>query len=402
MKKQDEGIDKFSKDFINQVMQLSSMTTGLYIYGAGLYARNLYSILNSYHVSISGFIVTVRKDENMLFGHPVLSASDVLDQNVGIIIGVNGRNRVEVMKYLALHNFDMKRVVQGTDFFEKDADRYDDVPVMEITTRVGCSVNCKYCPQDSFIKNYYALNSNREKVMSLQTFERCLDKLPENARVVFSGMSEPFLNSQCAKMIQKACESGRKVDIYTTLVGANKDTLEEIKDISIEYVMLHLADKYGYAHIPVNEDYYEMIDYIVNMKKKDGRPFVSACNAQAEPDEHVAEICKGKYEIFTTMLDRAGNLKDKSLFSKQYVEGSIECSFCGDKLNRNVMLPDGTVLLCCMDYGMKHVLGNLMFDSYESIINGDMHRKIKEGMKKDSAIDILCRRCTSAHPMCLE
>ena len=60
------------------------------------------------------------------------------------------------------------------------------------------------------------------------------------------------------------------------------------------------------------------------------------------------------------------------------------------------MLPDGRVLLCCMDYGMKHVLGNLTEQSYEEIMNGKEIDKIKAAINGDESIDILCRGCSSA------
>ena len=77
-------------------------------------------------------------------------------------------------------------------------------------------------------------------------------------------------------------------------------------------------------------------------------------------------------------------------------KGKISCSLCGQALNHNILLPDGRVLLCCMDYGMKHVLGNLTEQSYAEIMNGKEIDKIKAAINGDESIDILCRRCSSA------
>ena len=38
------------------------------------------------------------------------------------------------------------------------------------------------------------------------------------------------------------------------------------------------------------------------------------------------------------------------------------------RMNHNVLLPNGDVVLCCMDFGMQHVLGNLKRQSYEEIL----------------------------------
>lgn len=64
-------------------------------------------------------------------------------------------------------------------------------------------------------------------------------------------------------------------------------------------------------------------------------------------------------------------------------------------MNHSILLPDGSVVLCCMDFGMKHVLGNLAKQSYEELFTGKEMQKIKEAMK-DDRLDIICRRCSSA------
>ena len=66
-------------------------------------------------------------------------------------------------------------------------------------------------------------------------------------------------------------------------------------------------------------------------------------------------------------------------------------------MNNNILLPDGTVVLCCMDYGLKHILGNILTDTFEEIMDGEEMRKVKEGMNGNETLDILCRNCSYAH-----
>lgn len=65
------------------------------------------------------------------------------------------------------------------------------------------------------------------------------------------------------------------------------------------------------------------------------------------------------------MSDRAGNLenKDNKLASK-HLSGKIACSR-SRILNHNVLLPDGSLVLCCNDFGLDYVLGNLNTDTYD-------------------------------------
>jgi hypothetical protein len=39
--------------------------------------------------------------------------------------------------------------------------------------------------------------------------------------------------------------------------------------------------------------------------------------------------------------------------------------------DRNVLLPNGDVVLCCMDYDLNHVIGNLLTQTYEEIFAGE-------------------------------
>ncbi len=383
--------------FLDEIKNLKQVVHRLYIYGAGLYARNIYSIIKENDIQIDGFIVTHREGNSKLYELPIMNVSEVLDDNIGIVIGVNSLNKVNVLNELKKHNFNMGHVLSATEYIEKSSVRYDGQPTMQITTRIGCSVNCQYCPQDLLLKKYFQYNRKRESIMSIETFKKCLDKMPKDVRISFCGMSEPFLNSDCSKMIKMAYESGRTVELYTTLVGTGKKEIEEIVEIPFGFVVLHVADKLGYAHIPLTDEYYELVEFVVNYKRKDGLPFINICNAQAEPDERIAQICSGKYEILTALHDRAGNLENESLLGKNVPEGEIVCSLCGERLNHNNLLPDGTVLLCDFDYGMQHVLGNLKEQTYEELLLGNEWRKVHAGMKGDTSQNILCRKCSCAN-----
>lgn len=383
--------------FLKEAEELRLKVDKLYIYGAGLYARNIYGILNENSIRIDGFIVTRVEEASILYELPIVCADSVLHDNIGIIIGTNSLNRISIIEKLQQSNFNMDYVVHGTDYIEKSGMRYDGSPTMQITTKIGCSVNCKYCPQNLLIGKYYANDKNRSSVMSLEVFKQCLSKLPKNARVSFCGMAEPFLNLECGEMIKLAYQSGRIVELYTTLVGADRKTIEEIIKIPFGYVTLHVADKYGYAHIPLTGEYYDMVEFLVNYKRQDGTPFVNMCNAQAEPDDKIAQICRGKYDILTELHDRAGNLENAKLLNKDTPNGKISCSLCGDKLNHNNLLPDGTVLLCDFDYGMQHVLGNLLEQTYSEIMSGSEWKRICKGMSGDLEQDILCRKCSCAN-----
>lgn len=387
-------------DFFEKAEELRRNCKAVYIYGAGLYGRNIYKILKKAGISVDGFVVTDRQDDSVLFGLPVLGVGEVLAGDTGLILGLNRHNTAAVLELLKQVSFDMEKVAYGDTYIDKGGVRggYDEIPTIEITTKIGCRIRCKYCPQKLLLDRYYEKDKDRESMMTPETFERCISHIPREAVILFSGMVEPLHNPHCTEMMKMALERGHKVDLYSTFSEISLSETEEICKLPLGFVGLHVADNRGFAHIATDEEYYAKITCLVNAKKEDGTPFVNVCNSQTEADERVAAICEGKYEILTTMLDRAGNLKDEGLYGRQTMHGKLSCSLCGQKLNHNVLLPDGTLLLCCMDYGMKHVLGNLLEQGYGEIMEQEEMRRIRDGIAGNEELDILCRKCSCANP----
>ena len=51
--------------------------------------------------------------------------------------------------------------------------------MIQISTSVGCKVNCSYCPQSPHIKAYKdTVKGTGPYQMSLETFKTCIDKIP--------------------------------------------------------------------------------------------------------------------------------------------------------------------------------------------------------------------------------
>ena len=379
--------------------KITEVSKRKYIYGTGLWARNVYQSCKDKGVNIDGFLVSNMKgNPSNLYDLPVLEYSHFRDRAAIIILGLNQHNAAEVQEVLKETEFPDNQIYEVQDIMNVEDRRvgYDEVPCIDVTTRVGCSVKCKYCPQDLFIKRYYESNKNRPTLLSAEVFSMCLDNLPKEANIQFGGFAEPFLNEDCIELIKIACDKGRTVNLYTTLIGLTKNKLKDLLKLPISYTTLHVADKYGYAKIPTTEAYYGMLEEVTNAKQFEGKPFVDMCNAQGEPDERVKEICdKNGYEVSYNLIDRAGNLSGNDLISKRIPKGRIYCGICGEKLNKNELLPDGTLLLCCMDYGMKHVLGNLKEELYENILKGTEIEMVRKGFD-NNLINILCRKCSCA------
>lgn len=387
-------------DFIQEVNELREKTERIYIYGAGLRGKELCHILSRNGIVIDGFVVTKLEKKAEALGFSILPVESVMHDNVGIIIGLGDIYTEEVVKFLKEKNMDFSRVINGGKYISQDRGSKDlqDNPTVEITTMIGCKVNCKYCPQTVLLQKYYEHDKNRTNKMSVEDFKRFLKNTPDNCDFMFAGMVEPFLNPDCVEMLTLACEAGRNVSLYTTLEGATTEDIDKILKLPFQFVGLHVADEMNNAHITVTEEYYKNVERLINAEKENGEPFINDISAQANPLPRILEMCKGKYEVLVSLQDRAGNLEGTELAGRETMltTEKITCCFSGPKLNNHVVLPDGTLLLCNMDYGMKHVLGNLKENTYDEIRNGEEMQKVFRGINGDESIDLLCRKCLFA------
>lgn len=251
---------------------------------------------------------------------------------------------------------------------------------LEITTRIGCSVQCKYCPQAVLIAEYSKRGGSYE--MSFETYQECLDKVPSDVQIVFSGFCEPWLNPNATQMFLYAFKKSHSLRIYTTLEGMSEEDIDVLKELNIDIFSIHLPDEENNTGIMIDQEYLDKLDRLVTYRKSRGLNIKAKCQGTVHP--RVKDIVEG-VKLLTRIQNRAGNLKE---LPGNYKTGRITEPWC---LRQNVLLPNGLVVLCCQDFGMKHVLGNLKEITYNDIFTSKEFRYIQEGLRNDN--DVLCRSC---------
>ncbi len=258
------------------------------------------------------------------------------------------------------------------------------MPHLQITTKIGCTNACAYCPQGILIRAYK--RKSNQLMLGLEQFKSYLDKIPPEVNIWFAGMCEPWLNPDCSEMILHAHNKGHKLCVFTTLVGMTLPDINIIESIPFGFFRIHLPSDSMSEKKWVNDNYLRVLDNL--SKSKINTSF--HCHGK-NPDYRVRSILKdsNKTFAFRSLYQRSGNLDLKNRFNLTKKRGTIGCR---RSLLCNVLLPNGDVLLCSNDYEMKHVLGNIASSSYESLFNADEFNKILIG-QQDDAVDILCRYC---------
>jgi len=277
-------------------------------------------------------------------------------------------------------------------------------PTLEVTTMIGCPLMCNYCPQDN-LRDVYGKDA--DKYMSFETFSRALDAVDVGVRIDFSGMAEPWVNPECTRMLAHTLERGYRVAIYTTLYNWSRSDADGVAELMYEYpgqfdvFSIHFPDNLnnmkGWKY---SEDWEYALHVTQGMCRHLGIKFEAmTMSGQGLVHEDLAHL--GIRLWNWNGHDRAGSLpleqvKEQAVQIAPRHSGPIRCGKT-PRYDQNVVLPNGDVVLCCMDYDCKHVLGNINEHSLVDIRKQAAFREIlKENARTEFSTNSLCRTCTDA------
>ena len=247
-------------------------------------------------------------------------------------------------------------------------------------------MNCDYCPQKIHVKNY--TQKTRHTVMKLEDFKTILSTVPKECDIEFAGMAEPWLNPACTDMVEYAFDQGYRVGVYTTLSGMRIADVIRISDLPFTHFTLHLPDADGHMNLTVDNKYLSVLQMALKLDVQ------LMCIGKLHPE--VKDITGPVIDGSVGLFSRAGNLKTLAINLKK---GRLQCSACGPKIDHNVVLPNGDVLLCCMMYDNSHVIGNLLTMKHEELFQSEEYKRVMRGLDGDESIDLKCRMCELAMPI---
>lgn len=254
-------------------------------------------------------------------------------------------------------------------------------PTLEITTIIpekGCVVDCVFCPQRTLEKVYTGT-----RILTLDNFRKVIDKVPSDVRITFAGFTEPWMNKYATDMVLYAHEQGHPVSVFTTAVGLSVNDCERIAHVPFAGnpnggFCLHLPDSEMLARHPITPGFLKTLEWLRDHQNEIKNFQVMTMGPELHPAiKHIFASAP-----YYQMYSRAGNLFREAVLKPQLVtlkdrwdavmhpDKNRTCG-CVEHLYHNVLLPNGDVSLCCMDYGLDHIIGNLYEQSYESVIPND-------------------------------
>lgn len=249
---------------------------------------------------------------------------------------------------------------------------------LSITTIATCPVNCaKYCPQDKLGLAYHG-----SVLLLLENFKRALTNVPHDVEIVFSGYGEPFLNPQCKEMILYAHKEGYSVHLYSTFSNITLETWHAIKHIPFKIIQFHLPDADGVTKVKIDAEYLNVLN---ELKTFPNVSFLSMGDLVPE-----LQPILPNYKNSFVNNKRAGYLEE---FKAGKKFGKLFCHKLNAESTQYVMLPDCTVTLCCMDYGLRHRIGNLLETKYDELYGSQEMLRILNSVNKFADPYALCRTC---------
>jgi hypothetical protein len=245
--------------------------------------------------------------------------------------------------------------------------------------------------------------------MSLATFQTIIDKVPSRVRIDFSGMAEPWANPNATKMLEMALQQkGRHVRVYTTLYGISvEDSLFITQTLlprhadQIDVICLHLPDDNmnmrGYKD---SREYRQVLKNFLAMAENVpqlGQKF------QKMTMDKTGKLHKSLQDLLPAFGDWSGHSRAGSLSEEQQEKSgakppahndfSLACAIT-PFYDHNVVLPNGDFVLCCMDFSLKHVLGNLLRSDYwDLFLSQELSRIRVENQKTEFSKRSICKEC---------
>jgi radical SAM protein with 4Fe4S-binding SPASM domain len=209
-------------------------------------------------------------------------------------------------------------------------------------------------------------------------------------------------------MVTHALERGFNISVYTTLYGITVADGEQIVALltkhaqQVEVLCLHLPDQNGNMRGFRPSSEYEAVL----------KAFVTLGNSGILRRFEAITMDKGGsvhpqlQNIVRSLPQWSGHTRAGSLDTAQVGAQPIEITphytspvSCGFTpfYDHNVLLPNGDVVLCCMDYSVKHKIGNLMENDYFSLFaSKGMAELHAENTRPGYSDKSICKSCSRA------
>lgn len=270
-----------------------------------------------------------------------------------------------------------------------------------------CNLQCTFCPEVERDK----------KILSTDDFRKVLKQvLPYTEQICLHLMGEPLAHPEFPKILKICEEEGAVIHLTTNGTFLSKygfDTFLKSKAIRQINFSLH-SFKDNFPGQDMRPYLYDILQFSKDALTEKPELYINyrlwnllqTTEMKNENQDIIDHVC----EFFQVPLNEridVGFKKSKNITGRLYFhfDSRFEWPNYGDPdrgdkgfchaLSQQIGIhADGTVVPCCLDKEAGIPLGNVLKDSFESILGSERLTKMRDGFKKQILTEELCRKCT--------
>lgn len=260
---------------------------------------------------------------------------------------------------------------------------------MELTNR--CNANCVYCDRTYVGKPHD---------MDFNLYKKIVDSCPYAKVIQVQGVGEPLLYPKIVEAITYAKRRKRIVRFSTNASLLNKDLSLQLLEAGLGEIRFSVDEctKEGYESLRKGLKWETVLENIKNfeMLKEEGgykTKTILRMTRTKENSRRMPDIIAFWKEIVTPVLTTPERLiPPPSLFKNNMFSSGkpLRCKRVGQHLS---VRSNGTVILCCRDWGSVYSMGNLVKESVLDVYNGKKFCKTRNAIKTGVNYPTLCKYC---------
>lgn len=261
-----------------------------------------------------------------------------------------------------------------------------------------CNLNCKFCPT----------SKRKQEFMSVNNFENIIKKICKHTNLVCLHVKgEPLLHPELENILKILEKYNLKTNITTngTLLKEKIGILKNSSSVRQINVSLHsivqndCIDFKKYLN-DIFESVLALYDIIISYRLWNLKDL-----GDNNINQKIIEHLESYYDLknLKACLENSKFFKIRdNIFINQDLEfvwpssnGKIinDSGRCLALKEHIAILVDGTVVPCCLDNDGEIVLGNILTENIEDILDSSFSKRIKEGFKKGVLECKLCKTC---------
>ncbi|MEA3353085.1 MAG: SPASM domain-containing protein [Campylobacterota bacterium] len=265
-----------------------------------------------------------------------------------------------------------------------------------------CGLTCSFCPTKDI----------KPQTISLELFEKIINQIkPYTNNIALHVFGDPLTLSNLEDYLDIASKHNIKVDITTTGYYLNNFNPELFLHKAIKQINFSL-NSYNKNEMGMSlEQYIKPMLTICDLKLENKiKNFINfrlwnlnETNSEESFNKEIFKILSKHFKIDLTNL----NYKESKRVENQILinfdnyfewptlkDTQISHGYCHGLSSQLAILSSGKVVPCCLDSFAVIDLGNIKDKTLKEILFSKKALEIKEGFKKNIAVEELCQKCT--------